>query len=160
MLNAKVVISGIFIVSLMGCGGGGGDTPPASIPEDETPVIEDPVTVLPEEASVAISELKASEDFTFTSKEEVEVSLDLANEVDTDTRAYVSVYSDYTLLDSGDFYANGSSRVVSGSLEDGQFSSAFISLDGQDTYLIEIAYYTGEAPLQKEQTVTDNSLTW
>ena len=160
MLNTKVVISSVFIVSLMGCGGGGGGGDSTPTPEPEAPVIEDPVLALPPVADVAIADLKASDDFTFTSKEEIEVSLDLSSEVTSGERAYVSVYSDYTLLDSGEFYPNSASRVVAGSLDDGKFSSAFTSLNSQSTYLIEIAYYTGEAPLQKEQTVADNSLTW
>lgn len=158
MFNAKVIISGAFILSLIGCGGGGDSA--ADIPEDETTAIEEPVVVLPDEATVDMSELKASEDFTFTSKEQIQVTLDISGQVESDTRAYVSVYSDYTLLDSGQFYANASSRVVAGTLENGLFTSSFTSLDDHSTYLIEVWFYDGEQPLQSEQSIVDNTLTW
>ena len=160
MLNTKVVISGVFIFSLMGCGGGGGGGSSSSTPVDETPVVEDPVSVLPEEASIDIVDLRASDDFTFTSKDEIDVSLDLSSDLDSDERAYVSVYSDYSVLDSGEFYADASSRVVAGNLQDSAFNSSFTSLTDQSTYLIEVWSYSGEKPLQKEQTVVDSKLTW
>lgn len=163
MFNKKLVMCVLFIFTLIGCGGGGGgdSTPPPTIPDDP---IDDPVNDLPEKATVEMSELKASDDFDFTSKQKIEVALDLttllASNGHAGLRAYVSVYSDYTLLDSGQYYANASSRVLGGDLLDGKFASSFTSLNAQDTYLLEVWFYTGESPLQREQSIVDGTLSW
>lgn len=116
------------------------------------------------EATVNMSELIASESFSFTNKQQIEVTLDLRDELEltgqTGLRAYVSIYSDYALLSNGTFYANSSSRVLAGELDDGQFNSSFISLKDQTIYLIEVWFYNGDQPLQKEQAIVKNNLTW
>lgn len=163
MFNAKVMISSVFVFTLIGCGGGG-DSETASTSNNETDIDEQVTVETPAEATVDMSELKASDDFDFTSKEQIEVSFDisdvLADNEKTGSRAYVSVYSDYTLLDSGQYYSNGSSRVVAGDLQDGAFNSSFTSLNDQSTYLIEVWFYNGDDPLQSVQSIVDNSLTW
>lgn len=189
MLNTKVMISVVCTLGLMGCGGGDDDSQSPSVSSDsshEDEVSSVSVEVVeelsattakvyavnveevhvepPAEATVNMSELKASEDFSFTSKQHIEVILDISDELalsgQTGLRAYVSVYSDYTLLSNGQFYADSSSRVLAGDLDNGHFDSSFVNLKSQSAYLIEVWFYNGDDPLQKELQIVDNSLIW
>jgi len=180
MFNTKIVFIIVFTFSLIGCGGGGGDSKSSSggsvAPSDDTETsevdgdkvvaveVEEVYVEAPPEATVEMSELVASNDFSFTSKAEIEVNLDLSEELtssgQSDLRAYVSVYSDYTLLSNGQFYADSSSRVVAGELNDDQFTSTFTSLQDQSSYLIEVWFYNGDQPLQKEQQIDHDTLIW
>ncbi|GLS91279.1 hypothetical protein GCM10007916_23480 [Psychromonas marina] len=171
----KITSSALFISTLLGCGGGGGGSSSAgsaSVDSDSTavstatqittPVVEQLDVV--ESEALRMSELIASDDFQFTSKQQVNVSLDLDNLLaannQTDARAYVSVYSQYQLLPSGQYYPDASSRVVAGDLQNGQFNQDFIAFNDSDSYLIEVWFYDGEPALQKQQVLLNNQLTW
>lgn len=115
-------------------------------------------------AKEEMDQLIANSDFYFTSKQQVSVKLDLVEELNAsdqiDQRAYVSIYRDYQLLDSGVFYPDSSSRVIAGDLQSGIFNHSFVSLKSESTYLVEVWFYNGDQPLQKEITVVDHSLVW
>ena len=78
----------------------------------------------------------------------------------TGLRAYVSIYREYKLLSSGQFYPDPSSRVLARELYDGQFNHSFIALNNQSAYLIEVWFYNGKQPIQKEKIIIANILTW
>jgi len=195
MFNTKIVISALFSVSLMGCGGGGGDETPATtiadsidtaeissnetltnetLTNEEFVVIEEDrvVAVQQEEvyveppavATIEMDQLVASDDFTFTSKEEITVALDLSDTLSesgqSGLRARASIYSEYTLLSNGQFYPTQKSLVIAGDLDNGQFNSTFTRLKDQSEYLIDVWFYNGDDPIQLEKTIVANTLTW
>jgi len=181
MLNSKlnISISFLFFVQLTGCL----DEEPTKTSE-ETNMSELAVDVenlisinnenntlaseqgqsLIESAKEEMSLLVANSEFDFTSKQQIDVTLDLIEELSytdkIDQRAYVSIYRDYQLLDSGTFYPNASSRIIGGDLQNGIFNHSFVSLNNQSSYLVEVWFYNGEEPIQKEIEVVGNSLTW
>jgi len=184
MFNAKVMLSALFMSSLMGCGGGGGDDPDSidtaesssneTLTNDDIAVIEvDRVVAVQQEevyveppalATIEMDELIASDDFDFTSKEEITVALDLSDTLSESgqlgLRARVSIYSEYTLLSNGQFYPTQKSLVIAGDLDNGQFNSSFTRLKDQSEYLIDVWFYNGDAPIQQQQTIAANSLVW
>jgi len=130
-------------------------------------VILDEVVVIEEyvfQPEVEMDELRASADFSFSDKNQITVSIDiaklLAENGQTGARAYLSIYSDYRLLPTEKFYPDASSRVLAGDLSDGTFNQSFVALNEQSDYLIEVWFYNGEQPLQTEKAVIKNSLIW
>lgn len=111
-----------------------------------------------------MSALFAEPDFNFTRKQQIQVALDLSEyldlNIDQGKRAYISIYCNYQLLQSVLFYPDSASRVLSGVLQDGKFNSAFVGLNNQSVYLVEVWFYDGEQPIQKEQRVNGNLLAW
>ena len=167
MFNTKIKImtSLIFVFTLAACGGSGGGSQPESITSvDNSDLDVNAIVETDGQAVIEMGDLKASAEFNFTSKHQVKVSLDLTELIDfhnqTGQRAYVSVYREYMLLPSGIFYPDSSSRVLGGEINDGQFQHSFVSLNNQDAYLIEIWFYNGEPPIQKEQTIVASNITW
>lgn len=154
MLNNKieVAICTLFILNIVGCGGSSGESTISSSNSIEL------------EAIAEMRELVASEDFNFINKYEVTVSLDLTEALDfndqSGSRAYVSIYGDYQLLTSGIFYPDPSSRVLAGELNNGVFKHSFTALNNHTSYLLDVWFYNGEQPIQKELTLIENNLTW
>ncbi|MCP4322778.1 MAG: hypothetical protein GY951_17580 [Psychromonas sp.] len=176
-IKLKVMMSVLLILFITACGGSGGGeqtaTPVAKPKPTPKPVpvaesadeTESDVAKLEALGAVqAMNNLKVQADFTFTSKQQVKVSLDLTELLalydQTGQRAYVSVYHDYTKLPTGDYYPNSSSRILSGEIKDGQFQHYFIHLNNQADYLVEIWFYNGAKPVQKELTVAANNIYW
>lgn len=165
--NTKIAVNVFFILNLMGCGGseGGGNTSQNidNVDSDTTSTV-DTVDIVDDEVSIKMSELVASDSFDFVSKQQIQVALDLVELLNStgqsEQRAYVSVYRDYKLLASDDFYPDSSSRVLAGELKGGLFNQSFIGFNNQSTYLIEVWFYNGDQPLQKEKTIVKNNLTW
>ncbi|MFT6984550.1 MAG: hypothetical protein ACJAT7_000347 [Psychromonas sp.] len=158
MLNIlKKRLSLLFYTLLLSaCGGSGGET--------QSPVVVDSVidsaveSISTEEAPLAIHELVATRDFSFTTKTEIEVEIVLNDY--QDQRAYVSIYSIYQRLDSGRYYPDSASKVIDGGLLQGEFRQAFIGLNNQQHYLAEVWLYDGSDPLQKELFLNNSDLTW
>lgn len=169
-------LSILFIMSLLvtACGGGGGGGGDAATPTNDTasttdasstnitPVVEPRIVVTPTPAialaTVTMQELVATEAFSFTTKQSIQVSVSLA-EYEKD-RAYISVYGDYQQLQSGRFFPDATSRTVAGNLQQGVFESSFLSLNQQPTFLVEVWFYDGQDALQKEITLVNNKLLW
>jgi len=159
----------VLLSTLIGCGGGGGGgaaTPPAStvIVENNETVVNTVEVVQVADTELPMSELIASADFTFTNKQQINVALDLSELLavnnQTGQRAYVSIYGDYQLLPSGEIFPQASSRVLAGDLINGQFNHAFIAMNNQNEYLIEVWFYNGQPAIQKQEKVIDNRLSW
>lgn len=171
--KAKKVSTLLLISTLIGCGGGsgGGAAPTSTTVNVDNNQVEseqiEPVTnaVLPViETDLRMSDLVASDDFKFTNKQQVQVSLDLSELLavnnQTGKRAYVSVYRDYQRLPSGQFYPLSESRLLAGELNNGQFNHAFVAMNNQSEYLIEVWFYNGDPAIQKQQMLVNNTLTW
>jgi len=175
----KIMMSMLFIFVISACGGsgGGGEAPTTAVTPTATPtpiptVAATPAPVADSDiaqsevavAMLAMNNLKAEAGFKFAIKQQVSVALDLTELLElaqqTGQRAYVSVYHEYTKLPTGGFYPNASSRVLSGEVSDGQFQHSFIRLNNQASYLVEIWFYNGELPIQKELTVAANNISW
>jgi len=129
-----------------------------AVPQAEV-YVEPPVA-----ANIEMDELVASDDFTFSSKETITVALDLSDTLalngQSELRARVAIYSEYTLLSNGQFYPTAKKQVIAGDLDNGQFNSSFTRLKGQSMYLIDVWFYNGDLPIQLEKTIVANTLTW
>ncbi|PKF62466.1 hypothetical protein CW745_03270 [Psychromonas sp. psych-6C06] len=178
-MNSKIdkIFAFAIVTTLAACGGSGGSgsavqniTEPATLvtSSDSKPLVVGQtllqITPTLEPAVMKMNDLQADDSFSFSSKQQVQVSVDLqsllASQQRSASRAYLSVYSDYTELDSGQFYAKASSRILAGELNNGQFQQSFMALNDQSQYLIEVWFYNGDLPLQKEQTIVANRLQW
>lgn len=111
-----------------------------------------------EKAVVEIDSLVAAEDFSFTTKDNIEVIVELDDY--KEKRAYFSLYSEYQKLDSGRYYPESASRVMGKELQNGILNESFIGLNNQQLYLLEVWLYDGSEPLQKELSVNNNQLIW
>lgn len=176
--NTKTMICVCISLFISACGGSGGGGETGDVTADPTPVpTAAPVTEsegqsetvngaeeLVDVALETMNNLKAEPDFTFTNKQQVSITLDLSEMLalhdQTGQRAYVSVYHEYTALPTGEFYPNASSRVLSGQVKDGQFHHSFIRLNNQPSYLVEVWFYNGDLPIQKEILVAQNNVSW
>lgn len=140
------------LVSLTACGGGGGGGSDSVTSSEEqvnnAEVTAETITATPapqQTAATRMQELNVSEDFNFDALTEQQISLSYSQFVHT--RAYVSVYSDFTELSNGEYIPKDNSRLVSGPLMEGQFQGAILALP-QQTYLVEVWQYQGQTPLQ------------
>jgi hypothetical protein len=176
MALLKIKILSLLIISsmLFACGGGSSgnnvtdnsvtsDTgvttdDSATISDSNTPNSENDSELTINDSDMTMKLLIAPSKFLFISKENIEVSIS-APELEAQ-RAYISVYSDYQQLPSGRFYPNDNTRTIAGNLIEGKFEGAFISLNDQPIYLVEVWLYDGQDALQKELTISNNKLTW
>lgn len=140
--------------TLVACGGGGGgsDSPSnGSLPTPATPEASAPNPVQIEQRSM--SELSVPDGFSYQNSSEQSIEINISQFVGEN--AFVSIYSQYNQLASGEYQAIASSKVVSSPLLDGMLSTSF-SLDGSTTsFLVEIWHVGAEQPLQKEFSNTD-----
>lgn len=159
----KIAVSVLFMFQLIGCGGSGGGSDQAVVTVDDT-LTDEETQVLIDAAKVEMGQLVADEAFEFTNKQQINVALDLTDELalnnQTGQRAYVSIYRDYQLLASNEFYPDASSRVIAGELQNGLFNHVFTNLDDQSDYLIEVWFYDGEKPIQQEKSIISAGLIW
>ncbi|WP_019614121.1 hypothetical protein [Psychromonas ossibalaenae] len=166
MFNIEVKTTLGLVVSfvLLGCGGSGGGETNAAVPavasasNVQAASADTSVEVEVEKTAMQMSSLVADPGFNFTSKKQIQVALNLSEH--QDQRAYVSVYRKYKRLESGSYYPDAASRVLGGVLQDGLFNSSFVGLNKQSAYLIEVWFYDGTEPLQKEWLVNGAALTW
>lgn len=160
----KLKTMSLFIISsmLFSCGGSSSDDNPTdvidtsevdSISSEENQASTE---VLPPDKTM--QSLVAPSDFLFINKENVTATI--ISPEHKAQRAYISVYTDYQQLPSGRFYPDGNTRIISGSLIEGQFEEFFISLKEQPSYLVEVWRYDGQDALQKEVYIHDNKLIW
>lgn len=141
-----------FTALLIGCGGS---------KSGNNPQVTEPISTIPEVQTDPVAQMNAliaDKDFEFTNKQQISVNVNLKNYADM--LAYVSVYTNFKLLETGVYYPMPDSRVVSGYLRRGQFSQQFTDLKNQQNYLIEIWFYDLSSPLQKELSVTNSELIW
>jgi hypothetical protein len=140
-----------FPLLLSGCGSGG--------ETENSVVVDSSVEQKPAEAEpLEMNALVAEANFRFTTKTNVQVKITLNDY--QDQRAYVSIYSGYHHLDSGRYYPDSATKIIAGALQKGMFSQAFIGLNNQQQYLVEVWLYDGSEPLQKELLLNNSQLTW
>jgi hypothetical protein len=158
MLNTilKIFTLLFFCLMLNACGGGGESEGTKNMPESASESSADLESASAEEAQLAIDSLVAVEGFSFTTKDTIEVIVELNDH----QRAYVSVYSDYQQLDSDRYYPDSASRVLGGALQNGIFKQSFTGLNKQQQYLIQVWFYDGREPLEKELSVDNKQLIW
>lgn len=149
MVNTIIQRISLLLFSLIvsGCGGSGGGDAQENAELQAQPAAE-----------AAMDSLVAAEGFAFTSKQQIQVRLALS--AYQDQRAFVSVYRAYQYLDSGRYYPDSASRVISGPLQSGIFNASFTALDKQQQYLVEVWFYDGREPLQNELSVNNKQLIW
>ena len=142
---------------LNACGGSdGGSENVEAIIESPNETVSEIESVSVEQALQEMDSLVATQDFSFTTKDNIEVIVELND----DQRAYISLYQEYQQLDSGRYYPDSASLVISGALQNGLFKQSFIGLNKQTQYLLEVWFYDGSEPLQQELIVDDNQLIW
>ena len=147
----------LFCLMLNACGGSSGESENAQgiieSPEETGSEVE---SVVAEQVLMEMDFLLAAQDFSFTTKENIEVRVELND----DKRAYISLYKKYQQLDSGRYYPDSKSLVIAGALQNGIFEQSFTSLNKQPQYLIEVWFYDGSEPQQQEIIVHNNQLIW
>lgn len=154
----KLIFPCLWAVMISACGGGGGDS---GSDNNTSPPPADNTIIEQEETPDPIAELKnlvIDDDFSFTTKEQVSLTVSLDEYAGQ--RAYVSLYSDYRQLPSGEYYPVADSRVIAGNLQQGEFNQVFTHLKQQQNYLAEIWLYDLSPPLQRELTLKENTLSW
>lgn len=150
----KRIIFVFFSLILSACGGSGGGND-ESLNEQISEAVKvgaEPV----EEVVLDMDSLVAAQDFSFTSKNRIQVSLEL-NDYENQP-AYVSIYRKYQRLDSGRYYPDSTSRVIAGALQKGVFKQSFIGVNNKQKYLLEIWFYDARAPIQKELILNNDQL--
>ncbi|MEZ8066067.1 hypothetical protein [Vibrio sp. FF145] len=156
-------------------------TPAASTPAASAPVVSAPVTspsVASTPVNVAINpaptpvnavisngpqaykmdELVIPDGFDYNSVDQFDLSIDISN-ISTD-RSFVSVYSRFTTRADSTYKPDYSSKVIGGPLDNGTFTSNFAAPLSEDTLLIEIWFYDGQAPLQQVVASNGSQITW
>lgn len=165
MLNTiiKSFVLLLFCLTINACGGSGGGSEDTAlvISESSVAAVTEEIAVEPiavEQAVPEMRDLVAADGFTFTSKNNIQLQIILKDY--QRQRAYVSLYSTYQQLPSGRYYPDSASRVIGGALQNGEFTQSFVGLNNQPKYLIEIWFYDGLEPLQKELLVSNKQLIW
>ncbi|MFQ3175149.1 MAG: hypothetical protein ACI93H_000131 [Psychromonas sp.] len=143
-----------FCLMLNACGGESDGT----ISFDNGSTAADIESAAVAKAKLAIDSLVAAEGFSFTTKETIEVIVDI--NADPLQRTFVSVYRDYQQLASGRYYPNSDSRILDGELQNGIFKQSFIGLNNQQQYLLQVWFNDGSDPLEQELSVNNNQLIW
>ena len=157
----KILMLTPMLLVLIGCGGSEVSQSSNNITSDVN--ANDLLNESGDEQVIEMSELVASDDFTFSSKQTVNVSLelnDLLIERDQeDTRAYISIYREFQQLETGEYFPDSSTRVLGGQLNNALFNQKFTETDLQSEYLVEVWFYNGEAPIQQLLVLEGNELT-
>lgn len=149
-------------IVLVGCGGGGGgggsSTPSPAAPS--TPVVTPPSTTVTPVAtqSYTMNDLVVPDGFDYNPVENFDLDIDISG-ISTD-RSFVTVYSRYTTRDDSSFKPDYSSKVIAGSLNNGQFASNFVAPISDENLLIEIWFYDGKPPLQQLVSSSNSQITW
>lgn len=126
---------------LFGCGGGGGST----------------AAPAPAVAST-MSDLTVPDGFNYNPVDQHDLDIDISH-IST-SRSFVSVYSRYSERSDSSLKPDYSSRLLAGSLTNGQFSSSFTAPISAENLLIEIWFYDGQEPLQQVISSDTLQVTW
>jgi hypothetical protein len=146
-----------YLLLIAGCGGSEGGSDISAEAQDSTVNgIDDVEQEQVETTSLSMDFLIADEDFTFANKNQVDVFVELTDY--DEQRGYVSLYSVYQQLDSGLYYPDSTSRVISGALVNGLFEQSFFSVNNQQQYLVEVWFYDGQEAIQKVLTLNKDQL--
>ena len=131
---------------IFGCGGGGGGGGGGS-------------TAAPAPAVAStMSDLTVPDGFDYNPVEQHDLNIDISH-ISTN-RSFVSVYSRYSERSDATFKPDYSSRLLAGSLNNGQFNSSFTAPISEENILIEIWFYDGQAPLQQIVSSDVIQVTW
>jgi len=170
----KIIILNMVIFVLIGCGGGGGGSdgssgtepessedstnilPPTSSPLTETVIEVSEVTYSASDAQT-MAELSVPNGFNYSNSTQKNIQINLSQLVNS--QAHVSVYSEYTLLDGGDYDPVQNSKVVSAPLVAGELNLSFSLNNSNDGFLVEIWVFGDNIPMQKTFN-TQDSLIW
>lgn len=129
---------------IFGCGGGGGGGGSS--------------TAAPAPAASTMSELTVPDGFDYNPVEQHDLNIDISH-ISTN-RSFVSVYSRYSERSDATFKPDYSSRLLAGSLNNGQFNSSFTAPISEEAILIEIWFYDGQAPLQQVVSSSVMQVMW
>lgn len=145
MVKQASLISLLASVTLIfGCGGGGGGGGSS--------------TAAPAPAASTMSELTVPDGFDYNPVEQHDLNIDISHI--SKNRSFVSVYSRYSERSDATFKPDYSSRLLAGSLNNGQFNSSFTAPISEENILIEIWFYDGQAPLQQVVSSNVMQVTW
>lgn len=144
--QASLIILLATTTLIFGCGGGGGGGGGGS-------------TAAPAPAVAStMSDLTVPDGFDYNPVEQHDLNIDISH-ISTN-RSFVSVYSRYSERSDATFKPDYSSRLLAGSLNNGQFSSSFTAPISEENILIEIWFYDGQAPLQQVVSSDVMQVTW
>ncbi|WP_234496789.1 hypothetical protein [Vibrio maritimus] len=165
-MKALTVTSIISLGLVVGCGGGGGgeggsggsvaaETPPAVAPAPEPTPAPAPTPV-----SVArtMEDLSIPDSFDYQPIEEYSLTIDASSDVSG--RAFVTVYTEFEELASGEVEPKYESKVASQALTSGKAKLSFNAAEHVGTFLVEIWTYDGNDPVKKQISATSSTLTW
>ncbi|GAL11020.1 hypothetical protein JCM19233_2005 [Vibrio astriarenae] len=169
--NNNLYLSLVMSFALIGCGGGGGGgSAPAqtsSAPEEEavTEVVEAAVEEVAEEVEAVVEPITSTaqtvqdlivpDGFSFDPITEMNIDIDISSL--STQRAYVSIYSEYEMSETGMLVPSGDHKLAGQALEAGTGNIDIVYADGIDKVLAEVWFYDGSDPIQKELTVDDNT---
>lgn len=152
---AKVVFISC-LVSLVGCGGGGGSSSGpestathAAQPSSEAQAINEEQTaneeqLLGEAVKSGTAVISVPAGFNFSTSYTVAVDVDISNR--TTDRAYLSLCDDYTQLEDDSFVVNYENCSIRTALESGVYESSLTLANNTSQMLSIIWFYTGETP--------------
>lgn len=153
----KILLISLISFTLVACGGGGSsdDTSNDAVTGPNTPEPSTPATI--PSTTRSIKDLSVPDGFNYSNSASQSISIDI-NAL-SDVRAFISIYTQYSQQEDGSYLTTSNSKIVSGPLVNGKFSTTF-PLEGSATYfLVEIWRVNSEKPLQKEFSKADN-ITW
>ena len=143
----KVIIVTMASLFLMACGGGsssgGGSAAPAVVDKPEPIKTED---------------LVAPDGFSFNPVTAQSLTINLSGTLAQ--RTHLSIYSEFSERESGEFIVNYDSKVIDGAVVNGSLFIEFSLAQNQSTIVAEIWSYDGSLPLQRKFEIDNNTLVW
>jgi|GEM_PF-1688328 len=161
-ITSLLLVLSVCLVSLNGCGGGGEEKASGAVntpvPQNDTSANSSDGDNSSETEQLDINELVAEPDFSFTTKSQVSLTVNIS--VQQQERRHINLYTQYQKLDNGNYYPDPNSRIMRGVMHGGHYDSTFINTTSQQSYLIEVWNDDLSFPLQQELTLVNNNLSF
>ncbi len=145
----NLTLSVIITPLLIACGGGGGgDGGSGGGTTPATPIAKVSKT----------TDLVAPDGFDYNPIESRALTVDISSQ--HLQRAYLSVYSNYVVVDGGVKVPDYGSRIAAVQLDKGIANVNLSIADSEEEVLAEIWFYDGSTPLQRSFTTDQNNWYW